>query len=476
MNLAFMNGASIGKDVFVPLDWIIGGAAMAGQGWRMLMDCLSTGRGISLPAMSAASAQVCYRTTSVYANVRKQFNTPIGHFEGVEEALARIAGYSYMMEAVRQVTATAVDQHIKPSVISAIAKYHCTEMSRHIIADSMDIHAGRAIQMGPRNYLGFAYQAAPVGITVEGSNIMTRNLMIFGQGMIRCHPYLYDEIKAAHDPIAKNGFKAFDKLIIQHIGHAWSNFVRTLVKGLLPTITGRAPVRDNTKQFYKKLTRMSSALAFCSEIGILVTGGNLKRKERLSARYADILSYLYLSTATLKYYHDNGHHEDDLIHVTWILEQNLYRIGIAFMQLFNNFPNRMIGHVLKRIVFPWGCRYKKPSDHADHLLARLLLSPVALRDRLTSLCYVPNDPNDMLGRMDNAFKLHFLCLHIVKKIKKQMGHHRFNSDHSLPEIADMALDKQIITPDEAEQLKNYEKVRIDVLQVDTFKYKNVVTF
>lgn len=474
MNLAFMNGASIGQDVFVPLDWIIGGPVMAGQGWRMLMDCLSTGRGISLPAMSAASAQVCYRTTGVYASVRKQFNMPIGHFEGVEEALARIAGYSYMMEAVRQITATAVDQHIKPSVISAIAKYHCTEMSRHIIADAMDVHAGRAIQMGPRNYLGDAYLAAPIGITVEGSNIITRNLMIFGQGMIRCHPYLYDEIKAAHDPLTKNGLKVFDKLIIQHIGHAWSNFVRTVVKGLLPAITGSAPVRDGSQHFYKKLTRMSSALAFCAEIGILVTGGSLKRKERLSARYADILSYLYLSTATLKYYHDNGHHEDDLSHLNWVLEQNLYQIGIAFMQLFANFPNKLIGCLLKRLVFPWGCYYQKPSDQADHVLARLLLSPTKLRDRLTALCYVPDDPNDRLGRMDQAFKQHFLCLHILKKIKKQLGHHCLHGEHNLVEIAQIALSKQIITPEEAEQLKAYEQARIDVLAVDTFKESNLL--
>lgn len=468
MNLSFMNGPSRGQDVFVPIDWIIGGVDCAGQGWQMLMDCLSTGRGISLPALSAASAQVCYRMTGAYATMRQQFNLPIGQFEGVEAVLARIAGYGYMIEAVRQVTVSAVDQGKKPAVIAAMTKYHCTEMGRQLINDAIDVHAGRGIQMGPRNYLGAAYSAAPIGITVEGSNIITRNLMIFGQGMIRCHPYLYDEIKAAQDPVPEKGFKTFDRLIIQHIGHVWCNGVRTLVKGLLPALTGISPVRDKRRVYYKRLTRMSSALAFCADIGILATGGNLKRKERLSARYADILSYLYLSTATLKYDHDHGCHEEDFVHVKWVLDHNLHAIGQAFLGLFDNFPNKVVGWVLKCMVFPWGCRYRQPTDHTDHLLARLLMEPNALRDRLTQLCFIPDDQNDMLGRLEQAFRQQIVCTHILKKIKKALDKQTIDKNQSIAEMAKMALSMAVISEEEAKQLEAYEKASVDVLLVDAF--------
>ncbi len=468
MNLAFMNGISRGRDVFIPLDWLIGGGVMAGQGWRMLMECLSAGRAISLPAMSCASAQVCYRTSGAYAKVRKQFNQSIGHFEGIEEALAVIGGYTYMMEAVRHVTVAAIDQGVKPSVISAIVKYHTTEMSRQLVNNAMDIHAGRAIQMGPRNYLSYAYQAIPIGITVEGANILTRNLIIFGQGMIRCHPYLYDEMQAVNNPVIEHGFATFDTLIIKHIGHVWSNFSRCLVMGLCPYI-GSTPVRGATRQYYKRLTRMSSALAFSADVTIALIGGNLKRRERLSARYADILSYLYMSTAVLKYYQDNGHHQDDLIHVRWVLDHNLHAIGQAFQALFANFPIRWLGRVLKRIIFPWGCYYRKPSDLTEHQLARIMLVPSALRTRLTQLCFMTDDPNDRLGRMESALEQHIACAHLIKKIRKGLGRRSTQGNSTLADTIEKALANNIITSTEAAQLYAYEKIRQDALLVDEFE-------
>lgn len=467
MHLSFMNGTSRGRDVFIPLDWLIGGAVMAGQGWRMLVECLSAGRAISLPAMSCASAQLCYRTSGVYAKIRTQFNQPIGYFEGVEESLALIGGYAYMMEAARQVTVSAIDQGIKPSVISAIVKYHTTEMSRHLVNNAMDIHAGRAIQMGPRNYLSYAYQAIPIGITVEGANILTRNLIIFGQGMIRCHPYLYDEMQAVADPSDEHGLAKFDTLISQHIGHVWSNLSRCLLMGVCPGI-GRAPVKGAVGKYYKRLTRMSSALALAADVGIALIGGSLKRRERLSARYADILSYLYLSTTVLKYYQDNGHHQDDLVHVTWVLDHNLHAMGQAFSELCANFPSRWLGRVLKWIIFPWGCRYRKPSDKTEHALARLMLAPSPLRSRLTQHCFVPDDPNDMLGRMESAFIQQVACAHIIKKMRQGMGSRCVSTNQSLMQTIEQALTQQIITPEEAAQLRAYEKIRQDVLLVDEF--------
>ncbi|MCD6055237.1 MAG: acyl-CoA dehydrogenase [Gammaproteobacteria bacterium] len=466
MDLAFMNGPSRGKDVFVPLDWIIGGAPMAGLGWQMLMDCLSAGRSISLPAMSCASAQLCYRMSGAYAVLRKQFNMPIGHFEGIEPLLARIAGFTYLIEAVRQITAGAVDQGIKPAVVSAIIKYHTTEMSRLIVNDTMDLHAGRAIQMGPRNYLSFAYQAIPIGITVEGANILTRNLMIFGQGMIRCHPYLYDEIKAVHDPDRRYAFQTFDKLILHHIAHITKQFARSFFQGLLLSFKHFSP---GVSRYYQQLSRMSAALAFTADIGILWVGGRLKRRERLSARYGDVLSYLYLSTAVLKYYQDHEQTDEDWIHVQWILQHNFYKTGEALLELFANFPNRFIGILLKWIVFPMGRRYKKPSDLLEQQLAQLLLSPSDLRNRLTSLCFIPDDSNDRLGRLEIAFNRHIACMPLIQKMRLALGKEKVSGNGMLKEdVLVQALQEHVITAEEVQQLREYDLLRKDALQVDEF--------
>lgn len=352
LNSAFMNGPTSGKDVFIPLGWIIGGKEMAGQGWRMLMECLSIGRSISLPSMSAANAMLCYRMTSIYARLRKQFRVSIGKFEGVEEALSRIAGYTYMMEASRVFTAQAVKDGVKPAVPSAIAKYHMTEMGRQVINDAMDIHGGRGIQMGPMNYLAQMYISAPIAITVEGANILTRNLIIFGQGAMRAHPYARAEIAAAQQEDPDVSLKEFDKVFWKHVGHILGSFAHAFVLGLTGSILVGAPHTKKVSRYYRHLTRMSAAFAFSTDITLLIVGGDIKRKERLSARLGDILSHLYLGSAVLKYYRDNGESAEDLPYVEWALQTNLAAIQTAFGGFWSNFPNRLLGKLCHWFIFP----------------------------------------------------------------------------------------------------------------------------
>jgi len=352
---AFMNGPTRGKDVFIPLDWILGGSEFIGKGWRMLVECLSAGRGISLPSSAVATAKVAYRTTGAYAMLREQFRLPIAKFEGVEEAMARVAGATYQVEAARILTAGAVDLGAKPSVITAIAKYHMTEAARQILNDAMDVHAGRAVIMGERN------------------NILTRNLMIFGQGAIRCHPFVYREMQAANNPDEEQGIDEFDSLFFRHIGYAFSNFVRSLTLGLTFGKSAKKPVTGETAGYYQQLTRMSSALALVSDISMAVLGGELKRKERLSARLGDVLSYLYLSSAVLKYYEDNGRQLSDLPYVEWNLKNNLYLMQKAFYDFFDNFKPRWLAILFKRVIFPYGIQYKRPDDKLMLLIVYWIL-------------------------------------------------------------------------------------------------------
>ncbi|MFU8797547.1 MAG: acyl-CoA dehydrogenase, partial [Gammaproteobacteria bacterium] len=405
MNMVFMNGPIRGKDVFIPLDWIIGGPDMAGQGWRMLMECLAIGRSISLPALSTASAQVAYRTAGAYSRIRKQFKMPIGKFEGIEEALGPIGGYTYILNASRVMTAWAVSQDIKPSVVSAIAKYHMTEIMRKVVNHSMDIHGGRGIQAGPRNYLINAFTALPIAITVEGANILTRSLIIFGQGAMRCHPYIREEMEAAADPDTIKSLKKFDKLLCSHIAYIASNKARTFILGLGGVHFLSVPVNGETTMYYRQLTRMSSALAWVSDIAMLLLGGQLKRKEGLSARLGDVLSHLYLSSAVLKYYQENGQPTSDLPYVHWALQNNLYQIQIAFEDFFNNFPNRLLGRFMRFMVFPLGHSYKAPSDKLNHQIASSMMERSELRDRMTECCYLNDEPTDVLGRLEHAFNL-----------------------------------------------------------------------
>lgn len=467
--LSFMNGPCIGKDVFIPLDWIVGGAAMAGQGWRMLMECLSIGRAISLPALSTANAKVCYRMTGAYARIRKQFNSSIGNFEGVQAALARIAGGTYLLEAVRLTTAFAVNQGFNPAVVSAIAKYHSTEWSRQIINDSLDIHGGRGVQAGPRNYLLAGYLGVPVGITVEGANILTRNLIIFGQGAIRCHPYLQQEMAIAQSE-APDRLQQFDKVLMQHLSYATRNKVRTFIYGLSGGWLAPSPVRGAMMPYYRQLNRMSAALAIVADTMMLLLGGSLKRKENLSARLGDVLSQLYLASCALKYYQDHGQPQDEEFHVRFVVETCLEKIQVAFDGLFANLPWGLLRTQLRFLVFPWGVSYRGPSDHLSQKLAEQLLSPSDLRNRLTKYCYVNDDEKDVTGRMEVALRKLVAAEAAEKKLVQAVKAGRIAKQASFSERIIAALAAELLTAQEVALLKEAELARADALKVDDFDF------
>ncbi|MES3009099.1 MAG: acyl-CoA dehydrogenase [Pseudomonadota bacterium] len=466
MGMTFMNGPTRGENVFIPLEWIIGGVERAGQGWRMLVECLSEGRAISLPALATATGKLCYRMTGAYARIRTQFNLAIGNFEGVEEALARIAGNTYLLEAARIVTAGAVDAHIKPAVVSAIAKYHMTEKSRSVIADAMDIHAGRGLILGPSNYLAHAYMSMPIGITVEGANILTRNLMIFGQGAVRCHPFIAREMLAAKNPDTDAGLREFDSLIFRHIGYGISNFVRTLSLGLSAGRIAASPTQDASKGFYQQLTRMSSALALVADISMLMFGGELKRKERLSARLGDVLSQLYLASAVLRYYEGNDRKAADLPYVRWNVELALYESQCAFNDFFDNLPSRMAAVLLKRVVFPWGDAYHQPTDKLDHDLVQTMWTDTELRERLTRYTYIGSSDADSTYIIENAFRKIIATKAIRDTIKTAIRQGELSGNTTSDALAAEAVNRKICSPAEAEAYVDAEQARNYAIQVD----------
>ncbi|HVY53640.1 MAG TPA: acyl-CoA dehydrogenase, partial [Gammaproteobacteria bacterium] len=362
--LAFMNGPTKGKDVFIPMEWIIGGPQMVGRGWQMLMECLSIGRSISLPALSAGCSQLVYRVTGAYSRIRKQFNMPIGYFEGIEELLSHIAGNTYLLEATRLMTAGAVDQGIRPAIASAIAKYHMTEIARTIINKAMDIHGGHAIQTGPHNLLANVYMAMPMSITVEGANALTRNLIIFGQGLIICHPYLLEEVNLLLSKDEQGKLEKFDTLLLKHLSFGLKNFASSLWHALsggrLIRLKLAKPAKDRNVQYlFQQLTVVSSVLAMFTDIVLMLLGGNLKRRERTSARLGDVLSQLYLASAVLKYFFDNDQPDEELPYIRWCLHTCLHRCQVALKELANNFPVKWLGYFLKLFI-PFGKIYNKP--------------------------------------------------------------------------------------------------------------------
>lgn len=468
--LAFMNGPTRGKDVFVPIDWIIGGEKMAGQGWRMLMECLSIGRAISLPALGTACGKLSYRLTGGYARLRKQFNVAISQFEGIEEALAEMAGFTYILEACRIMTAGAVDQKIKPSVASAIAKYHMTEIARKIIAHAMDIHAGQAVQVGPRNLLAHAHMAIPISITVEGANILTRNLIIFGQGAIRCHPFILQEVELLSSGSDPHRVENLDKLLLSHIGYTVSNFARVLLGGLTGGHIFSAPVRGKTARYYRQLTRMSSVLAFLSDMAMMLLGGALKRKESISARLGDILSELYLGSAVLKYFHDRGEPESDLDYVRWSIEMCLYRAEKACRLLLNNFPMKWLGKILQWIIFPWGVAYQKPKDELSHKIVNAMLTPSDFRDRLTQYCYLGKEENNPLKRIEKALSQIQQIDPITKKFHIAIRSGVISQANNFEEQLQIALKKSVLTEEEVHAFREFEKLYQEIIKVDEFSF------
>ncbi|WP_076921637.1 acyl-CoA dehydrogenase [Pseudoalteromonas sp. SK20] len=471
LNMAFMNGTTYGKDVFIPLDWIIGGQQGAGRGWRMLVECLSAGRGISLPALSTATGHLAAKMTSAYSVVRQQFGVSIGQFEGVQEGLARIGGLTYALESCRLMTAGAIDLKLSPSVVTAIAKYHMTEMGRTIMNDAMDIHAGKGIQVGPNNYLAHGYMGIPVSITVEGANILTRNLMIFGQGATRCHPFVLKEMEAAAMDDDDAALEQFDGLLMKHIVFALSNASMALVHGLTRSYFAKAPVCGETADYYKQLGRMSRGLAFTTDVAMLMLGGELKRKEMISARLGDVLSHLYIASTVLKRFEDEGRQQADLPFVKYAIETSLYEIGQAFDGFFKNFSNPVVNFALKRIVFPLGNHYHKPSDATSQSICEHMTQPGVFRNRLTHLCYV--DENAGTGVMENAF----LAMHDMhnqfKQLKQWQRKGKVPVTYDTEQAIDYALEHELVTKVDGEAMHHANKLRMQAIAVDNFKPEDI---
>jgi len=466
LDSAFLVGPNRGKDVFIPVDRIIGGLKGAGDGWRMLMDCLAEGRSISLPALSTASGKLTSRFIGNYARIRKQFNMPVGRFEGVEEKLAAIAGYTYMADSARVMTAIGVDQGEEPSVISAIVKYHLTELIRKVIINAMDIRGGAGICLGPRNLLGRIYQSIPISITVEGANILTRNMIIFGQGAIRGHPYLLREINAARNENREQGQKDFDLAFMGHAGFIISNMVRSFVLGITGSMFVKTAGSDYSGRYLRHLTRLSSAFALTSDITMIMLGASLKRKERISARLADVLSYMYLASAVIKRYDDDKDKADRPL-MDWACQFSLHKIQESFYALYENYPNKVIAFMIKRLVFPLGKSFRAPSDRLDHRVADILMSPSETRDRLTDGIFIPSDPDEPLGRTEEALHRVIEAEQIEKKVEKAVKKGNIRKGFRMDELEE-ALKLNIITNDEAEVLKSAIEIRAEVIKVDDF--------
>ncbi len=467
LNSAFQNGPTSGKDVFIPMDYIIGGGERIGQGWRMLMECLAAGRSISLPASATGGCKLAARASGAYGRVRKQFKMPVGKFEGVEEALARIGGNVYMMDAARKMTAQAVDMGEKPSVVSAIVKYHCTERGRMVINDAMDVHGGKGICLGPDNYLGRAYQQTPIGITVEGANILTRTMIIFGQGAIRSHPYVLKEIQAAHDDDRKRAVHDFDAALFGHLSFSLSNAARALVFGLTGGRSMPVPGGAATQRYYQQLTRYSAAFALAADVSMLVLGGSLKRREKISARLGDVLSQMYLCSATLKRFEDDGRPEEDLPLLHWAMQDALHKIQMAFDGVLQNFPSRLAAAFLRLLIFPLGRCLAPPSDELGHQISKLLMQPGPARDRLTAGMFISGDENDAVGALEAALHSTLACEPIQARVDEARKAGQLKDLDELLRISE-ARDKGVISIDDALLLERDYALRRKVIMVDDF--------
>jgi len=452
----FQNGPNWGRDVFIPLDYIIGGQERLGQGWKMLMTALAAGRGISLPSLSAAGAAFAARTTGAYARIREQFGISISKFEGIEEPLARIAGTAYLLDAARRLTCAALNAGHHPAVISGIMKLQATERMRIAIDDAMDIHGGKAVIDGPQNYLGSLYRSVPVGITVEGANILTRNLIVFGQGAIRAHPYLLDEMNALGESDRAKGLDAFDKAFWKHVGHSFATLFRALGRSWTFGAFASAPDAGDATQFYRQLSRYSSAFALCADMALLTLGGALKRKEMLSARFGDILSELYLLSAALKRWEEEGRQAEDFAALEWCMATGFRTIENRFAEICANLPNRFVGTLLKFVVQPFGARVLGPSDRVVQRCAQLVLEPSAARDRLTAdLAHVDDDRG--FARLEKAFLLVTGSDDVARKLRAA----RLHDWHE-------AVKKGIITQSEGERIAAAREAVAKVIEVDDF--------
>lgn len=462
LNLAFLNGPTQGKDVFIPMDYLIGGAAMAGQGWMMLMECLSAGRAISLPSSASGGSQAVALASGAYARIRKQFNQSIGKFEGIEEPLARIGANTYIIDSALTMAAAAIDHGAKPSVAGAILKYHTTERARQVICDAMDIHGGKGICLGPNNYLGRGYEGTPIGITVEGANILTRSLIIFGQGAIRCHPYVFREMESMRN----NDLVAFDKAFFAHAGFILANLTKSLIFGWSDAHLTAAPT-SSVKRYYQLIHKYSANLAFLADFSMATLGGELKRKEKLSARLGDMLSSLYLASAVVKRFYEDGEPITDLPLVEWSCQQLMHECETALDGVIRNFPAAWARVFLSVVLKPLGMRRMKPDDALGHKIARIMIEPNATRSRLTRLVYTVAGDNCPVGRLEAAFlkvcAAEDLERRVMKAVKEKVLHSLTFSEQILE-----AASVNLLTADEAKQLSEAEQARQEVIKVDDF--------
>lgn len=463
---AFQNGPNQGDDVFVPMEWIIGGQPQVGQGWKMLMDCLSVGRAISLPALGTGSGKLAALTTGAYSVVRKQFRTPIGRFEGIEEVLARIGGLAYRMDAGRLVTAGVLSQGQKPSVLSAILKHHNTEGMRTVINAAMDVHAGKAVCRGPRNYLSSAYQTIPVAITVEGANILTRSMIIFGQGAIRCHPYVLDEMLAAADEDRARGLVRFDDALFRHMGFTISNAVRALVMGLGGDRFVSVPEIGGSARHMRRITRLSAAFAFAADVAMLVLGGDLKRREKISGRFADVLSHLYLASAAIKHHEDEGRPEEDRPLLDWAVEDSLNIAETRLAEIAANFPVGAAGLLIRLFTLPRGRRLLPPSDRLGGRVARLLTNPGPARDRLVSGLYYETSAEDRVGVVVLAMEKVIAAEPLERKLRKELG--RVVTPSNYEETIAEGVAKGVLNDLEAQAVREAMELTAEVTAVDSF--------
>ena len=458
---AFPNGPNSGKDVFIPMDWIIGGQERIGQGWRMLVTALSAGRGVMLPAMSTSGMKVAAYSSGAYSRVREQFNTSIANFEGIQEVLARIAGETYTIDAARRMTLRAIDQGEKPAVVSSIMKYHATERMRAVTNDALDVHSGKGVIDGPRNYLGSGYRAIPIAIAVEGANIMTRNLMIYGQGSIRCHPFILDEMAAAQMEDKLEGLKAFDETLFQHVAFQAKTFARAFGRSWTFSLFAGSPVRGPTAKYFRRANQISAALALTSEAAMVTLGGSLKRMEMLSARLGDVLSELYLLSAVLKKWEDDNRPKEDLPFVEWSAQTCLHRAETALKGVIDNFPIRPVGWLLKAVVRPFGDRYGAPKDKLSRKVSDLVSEPTEARQRVCEGIYV-GGPDTELGRLEQAFQLNAQLAPVKKKMRKAKVYD-----------IEEALNERVITQDEAESMHEVKALIREVVKVDDFEPQEI---
>jgi acyl-CoA dehydrogenase len=467
IDIPFQNGPTRGKDVFVPLDAIIGGTKMAGQGWRMLVQQLAVGRSIVLPSNALGGAQAALYATGAYAKLRRQFNLPIGKFHGVGEAIARMAGSVYTMMAASRVTCTAITNGEKPAVPSAILKYHNTELGRQVAADAMDVHGGKGIMLGPKNYLARGYEGVPIAITVEGANILTRNLIIFGQGAIRCHPFVRAEMEAARNPDREAGLVEFDRLLFKHLGYGLSNAARSLIMAVTLARFTDVPVGGPTRRYYQHVNRYSASFALITDAAMFTLGGELKRRELLSARLGDILSYMYLASMVLKHYQDQGEPPEDLPLVEWSCRTLLYKTQEQFHGLLRNFPNALVAAILRFFIFPRGRTYSSPSDELGQQIVELMINPTPTRERLAAGIYKAVEPGSQLGLLQQAMEI----AEQVKPLERRVFDARRAGEikgEDIPSQIEEAQLKGILTPAEAEAVRAFDRRMLDVTGVDDF--------